>query len=101
VLGVESAWRAIANRPGAALSQRLETILLILLVITSAGGVGLVVGGSGPHEPLHYLYAALALAGLPIANSLSRNAGPRRQAIVTFVAALIVVVVILRLFQTG
>jgi len=72
-----------------------------VVIIAAAGGLGLLLGGSGPRESLHFVYALLAAAALPVADSLARNAKPRRRAIVTAVAALVALVLIARLFQTG
>jgi hypothetical protein len=101
IVGLNAAWRAWQRRPRGPLAERLETAVLIAILITSAGGLGLLIGGSGPDEPLHFLYAILAFGSLPIAASLSRNASARRQALTTFVAATVVIVLIARLFGTG
>src|SRR6266545_1117406 len=82
------AWRRLPRGP---LADRLEAIVLILLLITSAGGLGILIGGSAPAEPLHFLYAVLALSSLPVANSLSRNATARRQALITLITALVAI----------
>lgn len=101
VVALDAGWRAWRRRTRGPLADRLEAVVLILLVITSAGGLGILIGGSGPAEPLHFLYAVLALGSLPVANSLSRNASTRRQALITFVTAVVAIVLIARLFQTG
>jgi hypothetical protein len=100
-IGLDAARRAWQRRPRGQLADRLEVVVLIALVITSAGGLGMLIGGSGPGEPLHFLYAILALGSLPVSNSLSRNASPRRQASITLAAAMVAIVLIARLFQTG
>ena len=101
LVGVDAARRAAQRRPRGTFSERLQTALLMTLVITSAGGLGLLVGGSGPTESLHVLYAILALGSLPVADSLVRRSSPRRQAVTTLVAALVAAVLVARLFQTG
>jgi hypothetical protein len=80
---------------------RLETLLLLVLVVTIAGGLGLFMGGGGPRELLHFVYAVVALGVLPVVDSLSRRAGPRARGIATLAAALIALAVVVRLFQTG
>lgn len=92
------AWRRSAPSP---LTSRVETLLLLALVITSAGGLGLMAGGARPREPLHFVYAALALAALPVANSFAGRWEPRRLAVATLLAALVVLAVVARLFGTG
>jgi hypothetical protein len=101
LVALEAARRAWLRRPRGPLADRLEAIALIAIVIASAGGLGLLIEGSGPDETLHLLYAILALGSLPVANSLSRTASPRRQALITLIAALVGIVLIVRLFQTG
>lgn len=61
----------------------------------------MLLGGSSPAEGLHFLYAILAFGSLPVADSLSRNADPRRQALYSLGASLVAIVLITRLFQTG
>lgn len=101
IVALDAALRARGGRRRGPLADRLEAVVLIVLVITSAGGLGMLIGGSSPAEALHLLYGILALGSLPVAQSLSRNGSPRRQASMTLVAALVVIVLIARLFQTG
>lgn len=75
--------------------------MLLFVAITAAGGLGLLVGGARPHELLHFVYAVVALAALPISTSVSARWGPRRQAMATVIGALIGLAVIVRLFGTG
>lgn len=74
---------------------------MLALVVTVAGGLGLLVGGARPQEILHFVYAIVALGALAVADSISRRAGPRARAIATLVGALVALAVIARLFQTG
>jgi hypothetical protein len=100
-VAIDAAWRAWSQRPPGVAADRLESIVVLALLITSAGGLGLLVGGSGPREPLHLLYAVIGLAAFPVASSLSGRASPRRRALITLVIAVVVLVVVARLFQTG
>jgi len=75
--------------------------VLLLVAVTAAGGLGLLVGGARPHELLHFVYAVVALAALPISTSVSARWEPRRQAMATVIGALIGLAVIVRLFGTG
>ena len=83
------------------MAGRLEAVLLIAVGATIAGGLGLLVGGGRPREALHFVYAVIAFAALPVANSIGRRSGPRAQALVALAAAAVILVVILRLFGTG
>jgi hypothetical protein len=101
VVGIEAAiraWRGVAPAP---LVAQLNRVLILVLVVTSAGGLGILLAGGGPHEPLHFLYAILAIGALPVADSLARKASPRRRAVITLIAAIVLLVLIVRLTQTG
>jgi hypothetical protein len=76
-------------------------LLTLVLVVTAAGGLGLLVGGARPRELLHFGYGVIAIGAVPVADSLTRQAGPRPRAIATLTGALVSLVVILRLFGTG
>ena len=52
-------------------------------------------------EWLHLIYALLAFGLVPLADSLTTQASPRRQALARLLGALVAAVVILRLFATG
>jgi hypothetical protein len=99
--GIEGGWRAVTAAPPGRLAERLGTLYLIALVVASAGGLGLLLGGSAPSEPLHFVYAIVALGILPLVDSLSRGASARARGLATGVAALVLLVVLVRLFATG
>jgi hypothetical protein len=101
VVGIESALRVAGRSLPGQPQAGLERFLMIVLLITAAGGLGLLVGGARPREVLHFVYAVVAVGAVPVAGSLARGAEPRRRAIFTLVGALITFVVILRLFGTG
>lgn len=92
------AWRQSSPPPWVI---QLGRVALVLVVVTSAGGLGILLAGGGPHEPLHFLYATLAMGALPVSDSFARRSSPRRRALVTLVGAVVVFVLIARLFQTG
>ncbi len=75
--------------------------MLLLLGLTIAAGLGLLVGGARPRELLHFVYAVVAIGTMPIAATLTGSWEPRHRAIATLVAALIALVLVLRLFATG
>lgn len=86
--------------PGTA-AERFGQICLIALVVTVAGGLGLLAGGGRPREILHFVYAIVALGAVPVADSMARRAGPRQRGIASLIGALVALVVVARLFQTG
>ena len=101
LVGLEAAWRAWSRSPRGRLAERLETLFILALVVTVAGGLGLLAGGGRPREILHFVYAVVALGAVAVADSIARRTGPRQRGIATLIGALIALVVIARLFQTG
>ena len=65
LIAVEAGWRAWRRSPPGDIAHRLETILLVMLVIAIAGGLGLLVGGARPQELLHFVYAIVVLSARP------------------------------------
>ncbi len=95
VLGVATATR----RPARFATDRVILgVEAVVLLGVATGGVILLTGGR-PADPLHLLYAAVAMAVLPVARFWSRLA--RHRAIALTVAALLLAGLALRLFQTG
>ncbi len=101
LVAVEAGWRVWRRSPPGELADRLEGILLVVLVIAIAGGLGLLVGGARPRELLHFVYAIVALSALPIAGILTKGASPRARGIAGVIGALVALVVVARLFGTG
>jgi hypothetical protein len=101
LVGLEAAWRAFRASPPGLPAERLERVVVLALILAVAGGLGLLVGGGRPREILHFVYAIVALGAIAIAGSLARRASPRMRGIATLVGALVALVVIARLFQTG
>ncbi len=99
--GLEASMRAVQNRKPGTLAARISAIVLLLLGVTVASGLGMFLGGARPHEGLHFLYALLAFAAIPVIGVLTGNARPRGRALATVVGALIGLVLIVRLFMTG
>ena len=79
----------------------MVVILLVMLVVAIAGGLGLLLGGGHPAQQLHFVYAIVALGVLPIADTLSKGRSTRTRGLATLVGALVALVVIARLFGTG
>ena len=97
----EAAWRAFRNLPPSPTTRLLANVALIAVLIASAGGLGILIGGGAPADSLHYVYGAIALSALPVTTSLTRNRRPRTAAVVLLVVAVALLVVVARLFQTG
>ncbi len=101
LVGIAAAWRVRRPSPAGVGAGRLEGLALLAIGLTIAGGLGLLLGGARPREPLHFLYAVIAIGALPIATSLSTRWEPRRAAIAVLLGALLALVAILRSFATG
>jgi hypothetical protein len=101
LVALEAAWRAIREEPPGRLSATLSGLLLAAIGITAAGGLGMLAGGARPRESLHFVYALLALGAVPLASSLTSEASPRLQGVVTALAAAVSLAVVARLFGTG
>jgi hypothetical protein len=101
LVGLEATVRTVRRRPPGVLTERIEQICLIAILVTGAGGLGLLVGGGRPREILHFVYAIVALGALPVADSISRRMSPRRQGVTSLVGAAVALVVVARLFATG
>lgn len=80
---------------------RLSSATIVLVVVAAAGGLGILVGGGAPADSLHYVYALIAILSLPLVATLTRRRTPRVTAGLVLVVALVLIVVLLRLFQTG
>lgn len=94
-------WRLVRRAPPAVFAKRLDQAVLLALLVTSAGGLGVVAGGGSPANSLHYVYTVVALGLLPLASTFTRDRSARVRAGATAVAAIVAMVVVLWLFQTG
>ncbi len=101
LVALEAGWRAWRRSPPGDIADRLEAVLLVMLVIAIAGGLGLLVGGSRPQDLLHFVYAVVVLSAIPIAGILTKEASPRSRGIAGVIGALVALVVVARLFGTG
>lgn len=101
IAGAEGAWRAFRVVPPGTAASRLDGLVLLVVGLSAAAGLGLLVGGARPAELLHFVYAVLTFGALPIATSISTTWTPRRRGLATLTAALIALVLVLRLFATG
>ncbi len=99
--GLEAGIRAVRGRTPGQLSARIFTSTLLLVGVTAAGGLGMFLGGARPHEGLHFLYALLAFAALPVSSALAGKASLRGRAWITVGGALLGLVLLVRLFMTG
>lgn len=102
---VTAAWSGalvITRRPvGSVLAGGLVWVA-ILVVATGLLGVTTALAVGAPNDPLHIVYGVLAALVMPGAWAIARpHADPRRTARVFLVAAIVEVILVVRLFQTG
>jgi hypothetical protein len=97
-------WAAVAlvvrRDPGRFFVANLAWVVLALGV-TAIAGLTFVLGGKGPKDPLHLVYGALVTAAWPAAGLVASGRSPRERLVVMTVAAVVVLVLVARLFQTG
>jgi len=90
-----------AVRAGSPWVDRLRIGLNLIIGLQALTGVLLLLAGVRPHETLHLLYGAAALAILPLAGTFASEAPPRPRAWVLVGACLLLLVIAWRLASTG
>ena len=101
VVGI--AWSVVATRNpvlGDRRFIRFQALTVVVLIVASVAGLGLLISGAQPKEGLHLVYAAIAMAVLPLARSFV-PAGDRRSGIAVLAAFVVLGFVLYRLFATG
>jgi hypothetical protein len=90
---------AIRHRPVRFASDRAILLALGLVSVGIVTGLAILVSGGAPADPLHFVYAVVALAVLPAVRFWDRLA--RRRAVALAIGAVVLAALMLRLFQTG
>ena len=72
-----------------------------MFVVAAASGGLLLLSGAQPGDGLHFLYAVVALAVVPLARSFLGRTSPRSAAALLLVAFIVLGAVTYRLFTTG
>jgi uncharacterized membrane protein YqgA involved in biofilm formation len=112
VVVVAAAWSAIAAwRSGGRNDHRLlvdRAVLAVLGILVAAGlfGVGLLLAGSRPVDPLHLIYGPASLISLSVAiwigaRTASADGSRVRRDIWTAAGGVVLLGIVLRLFATG
>ena len=91
----------VTGRPGGPRFEQAQAAIVSVFVIAAASGGLLLLSGAQPGEGLHFLYAAVALAVVPLARSFLGRASPRLAAALLLVAFVVLGAVTYRLFTTG
>ena len=91
----------VAGRPGGPRFEQAQAAIVSVFVIAAASGGLLLLSGAQPGEGLHFLYAAVALAVIPLARSFVARTSDRWAAVLLLVAFVVLGAVTYRLFTTG
>lgn len=89
------------QRPGVPGFERFQAAVVSLIIVGAASGAVLLVMGARPAEPLHLLYAAVAVVVIPLARSFVGRTIERRGAVFLLAAFAALGAIIYRLFTTG
>jgi hypothetical protein len=87
------------GRPGRLAVDRAILVAMAAVLLAIGSGLLVLAAGGRPADALHFVYAAAALAALPIARFAGWFASRRALAVV--VGALVVAALVVRLAQTG
>lgn len=96
-----SAFLAWTGRAGGPLYERFQAGIVSVLVVAAASGLVILAVGARPSDGLHLLYAAVAVAVIPLARSFFGRADSRRAAGLLVVAFVVLGGLLFRLFTTG
>jgi hypothetical protein len=81
--------------------EAFQAATVSLLVVGAASGLILVATDISPAEPLHLLYAAIAIVAIPAARSFAGRGGPRAQQLAIAAAFVVLGFMVYRLFATA
>lgn len=102
-VAVGFAWSLVTTRnpaSGGRRFERFQALVVGLFILAAVAGAGLLITGGQPKEGLHIVYAAVAIAVLPLARSfVPATAG--RAGIAAVASFLVLGFVLYRLFATG
>jgi hypothetical protein len=89
------------RRPAGRAFETFQAAVVSTLVVGAAAGLVLIVTGVGPREPVHLLYAAIAITAIPVARSFASRGGPRAQLMAIVAAFVVLGFIVYRLFATA
>ena len=90
-----------ARSSGGPAFERFQAALVSVLFVGSVAGLVVLATGARPTDGLHLLYAAIALAVVPLARSFSGRGGGRGTAALLLAAFVVLGAVLYRLVTTG
>jgi hypothetical protein len=102
-VGLAVAWScilAVRARSGGRVFDRLQVVVVGLVLLAAAVGAALFASGARPADSLHLLYGGVAVVLIPLARSF-RAGAVRRDSVLMLVAVVALGGVLFRLFSTG
>lgn len=103
-IAVGIAWSvlvAVTGRTAGPGFERFQAAVVSVLFVGSASGALLFTSGARPADGLHLLYAAIALAVVPLARSFTGRLSGRGTAALLLAAFVVLGAVLYRLLTTG
>ena len=105
VLGLVAAFWSIAlvatrRTPGAFFLGNLVWVF-VTIAVAAILGAAMIASGASLRDGLHVVYGGLVLGVLPGAMLISSGRPERQRSIVAAVSAVVLVILLVRLFQTG
>jgi D-alanyl-lipoteichoic acid acyltransferase DltB (MBOAT superfamily) len=91
----------VTGRPGGRRFEQAQAAVVSVFLIAAVSGGLLLPTGARPSEGLHFLYAIVALAVIPLARSFLGRTSARSAAALLLVAFVVLGAVTYRLFTTG
>lgn len=92
---------ALWGRSGGAAYVAFQAAVVAILIVSAVSGIVLLAAGHSPAEGLHFIYAAIALALIPLARSFFSQSQGRRLALLMLLAFLILGALVFRLDASG
>ena len=100
-LVLSGTWAAVRrSAPSIRLVLLVRRATLVAVLLAAIIGIALLFQGHRPHVGLHYLYAFLAVAAVPLAVSMAARQ-PRRGGLYHVAAGVLLLLMCFRLFSTG
>lgn len=90
-----------ARRPGGAAFDTFQAAVVSVLFVGSVSGAILLATGERPTDGLHLLYAAVAVAMVPLARSFTARSSERATAALLLAGFVVVGALVYRLITTG
>jgi hypothetical protein len=91
----------VTGRAAGRIFEMAQAAVVSIVFVAAASGLLLLITGGWPQDPLHLLYALLAIALIPLARSFLGRDGARRSNLLLLAAFLVLTAVVYRLFTTG